>query len=190
MKSVGSALALLALVAGLAAVGYARWTHDVVHADVALAKGDVQAALTSYAAAERRFDRLPVARQLFRAEYARLIGNQLWVLYAAQRFDDVIAKAARAPEEAEPHFWTGCAFFAKAGREQDGEARVGWLARAEEEFRRALARTPHNWDTKVNFELTARVLAELKKQPKAPPPQLLQLLRPPPPSTRPARRVG
>lgn len=190
MKSVGSALALFALVAGLAALGYARWTREVTAADAALARGDVGAALIAYAAAERRFDRLPAAKQVFRAEYERLISNQLWALYDAQRFDNTIDKASDAPEGAAPHFWTGCALFAKAGREEDAEARLGWLTRAEDEFRRALASAPDDWDTKVNFELTTRVLADLRKQPKAPPPQLLQLLRPPPVSTRPPRRVG
>lgn len=190
MRSVGSAFALLALIVGLAGLGYARWTRDVTAADAALVRGDVDAALTAYGAAERRFDRVPSTKQLFRAEYERLVANQLWALYDAGRFDDTIDKASQAPDGAAPHFWTGCALFAKAGREADPDARVAWLTRAEDEFRRALASAPDDWDTKVNFELTSRVLAELRKQPKAPPPQVLQLLRPPPVSTRPARRVG
>jgi hypothetical protein len=190
MRSIGSALALLALAVGLVGLGYARWTREVERADAALARGDVEAALLAYAAAERRFDGLPAARQLFRPDYERVVANQLWALYAAQRFDEVIDKASQAPEGAAPHFWTGCALFASAGREEDAEARLAWLTRAEEEFRRALAGAPDDWDTKVNFELTARVLSELRKQPKAPPPQVLQLLRPPPVSVRPARRVG
>ena len=42
-----------------------------------------------------------------------------------------------------------------------------------------------------NFELTTRLAAELRKQPKTPPNQLMQLLRPEPKAgARPVKRVG
>ncbi len=102
-----------------------------------------------------------------------------------------IDKAERAPEEANPHFWAGCAFVDKARVEASAEARLGWLTRAEEEFRRAVEATPDDWDTKFNFELTTRLAAELRKQPKNPPNQLMQLLRPQPKAgAKPPKRVG
>src|SRR5439155_27094197 len=87
--------------------------------------------------------------------------------------------------------WAGCAFFDKARAEENAEARLGWLSRAEEEFRRAVEAAPDDWDTTFNFELTTRLAAELRKQPKTPPNQLMQLLRPEPKAgARPVKRVG
>ncbi len=190
MKSLGAALAVVALLAGVAMLGYARWTRDLERADQALAAGQVQEAAAHYRAAAVRFDRVPAARQLFAPEYDRAIANQLRVLYRLKRYDETIDLAERAPAGALPHFWSGCALFEKAIVEQSPEARLGWLSRAEEKFRKAVEATPDDWDTKYDFELTSRLAAELRKQPKTPPRQLMQLLRPPSPAGKPARSVG
>jgi len=179
------------LVAGLAAIAFARWTRPVADADAALDAGNYPQALAGYAAGEARFDRMPPVKQAFAAEYNRIVSNELWLLYRLERYDEAIDKAERAPEGAQPHFWAGCAFFDKARVEQNGDARLGWLSRAEEEFRRAVEASPDDWDTKFNFELTTRLAAELRKQPKTPPNQLMQLLRPEPKAgARPVKRVG
>jgi hypothetical protein len=48
-----------------------------------------------------------------------------------------------------------------------------------------------DWDTKYDFELVTKLAAELRKQPKTPPNQLMQLLRPQPkPGAKPVKRVG
>lgn len=190
MTSIGSAVILLMLTAGVLGLAYARWTHAVADADAALAKGDLEHALADYTAAQARFDALPAARQLFAAEYTRVVGNELWVLYQLGRFDETIDKAEKAPEQASPHFWSACAFFEKGSLEPKPEARLGWFSRAEDEFRRAVEAAPSDWDTKFDFELTTRLTAELRKQPKAPPKQLMQLLRPPTPTGKPPKRVG
>ena len=178
------------LTAGVLGLAYARWTHAVADADAALANGDLKHALADYAAAEARFDALPAARQLFAAEYNRVVGNELWTLYQLGRFDETIDKADKAPDAASPHFWSACAFFEKGSLEPKPEARLGWFSRAEDEFRRAVEAAPGDWDTKYDFELTTRLTAELRKQPKAPPKQLMQLLRPPTPTGKPPKRVG
>jgi tetratricopeptide (TPR) repeat protein len=190
MKSVGAALAVVALLAGVAMLAYARWTHDLVRADEALSAGRLDEALAGYKAAGVRFDRTPAARQVFAAEYARAITNHLWVLYRLERYDETIELAERAPAGALPHFWSGCAFFHKALVEEKPEARLGWLSRAEDELHKALEAAPDDWDTKYDFELTSRLAAELRKQPRTPPRQLMQLLRPPSPTGKPARSVG
>ena len=57
--------------------------------------------------------------------------------------------------------------------------------------RRAVEAAPDDWDTKFDFEMVTRLAAELRKQPKTPPNQLMQLLRPQPkPGAKPVRRVG
>ena len=79
----------------------------------------------------------------------------------------------------------------KARAEKNPEARLGWLSRSEEEFRRAVEAAPDDWDTKFDYELTGRLAAELRKQPKNPPNQLMQLLRPQPKmGPKPPKRVG
>jgi tetratricopeptide (TPR) repeat protein len=178
------------LLAGVGCIAYARWTAVVGEADAALADGRLDQALEAYERAGARFDRTPAARQLFAAEYDRVAANRLWVLYRMKRFDDTIDAAEHAPLGAAPHFWAGCAFFEKARAEQQPETRLGWLARAEEELHKAVEAAPDDWDTKFNFELTARLATELRKQPKTPPTQMMQLLRPPQPGSKAPRRVG
>ena len=111
-------------------------------------------------------------------------------LYRLQRYDEVIDLAQRAPVESQPHFWTGAALFQKATVEEKPDARLAWLSRAEDEFHKAVDAAPLDWDTKFNFELTTRLAAELRKQPNAPPKQLMQLLRPPTAGQKNPRKVG
>jgi tetratricopeptide (TPR) repeat protein len=191
VKSLALGALILVLLAGGAALAYARWTGPIAEGDRASADGRLEQALAAYAHAEARFDRVGAAKQLFAGDYTRVIDNELWALYRLGRYDDTIEKADRAPDGAQPHFWAGCAFFEKALAEDKPEARLGWLNRAEEELRRAVEAAPDDWDTKYDFELVTRLAAELRKQPKTPPNQLMQLLRPQPKAgAKPARRVG
>ena len=191
MRSASSAVMVLLFIAGSAAIGYGRWMRPTAEGDAALADGRYDHALARYADAEARFDRFPAARELFARDYGHVMASQLWVLYHLQRYDDTVDTAQRAPEQALPHFWAGCAFFEKARAESQPDPRLGWLTRAEEEFRRAVEATPGDWDTKYDFELTTKLVAELRKQPKTPPNQLMQLLRPQPkPGAKPVKRVG
>lgn len=171
-------------------IGYSRWTAHITEGDAALADGRLDEALKAYALAEARFDALPAVRQAAASEYSRVVANHLLALYRLKRYDEVIDLAQKAPADASPSFWAGSAFFQKAIVEEQPEARLGWLGRAEEEFRKAIEAAPGDWDTKYDFELTTRLAAELRKQPKTPPKQMMQLLRPPQPGTKMPRRVG
>jgi tetratricopeptide (TPR) repeat protein len=189
-KTLGSTLVVLLLAAGLTLIGYGRWTSHVAGGDAALAAGQLDQALAEYRLAEARFDALPAVRQLAAAEYSRVVGNHLLALYRLKRYDELIDVAQKAPADAAPAFWSGSAFFQKAIVEEQPDARLGWLGRAEEEFRKAIEAAPEDWDTKYDFELTTRLAAELRKQPKTPPKQMMQLLRPPQPGVKTPRRVG
>jgi tetratricopeptide (TPR) repeat protein len=190
-RSAGAVAMVLMLLAGCAAIVYARWMRPAADGDAALAEGRYEQALASYADAEMRFDRLAAAKELFAGDYSHVMANQLWVLHRLKRYDEAIDTAQRAPERARPHFWSGCAFFEKARAEQKPDPRLGWLTRAEEEFRRAVEAAPADWDTKYDFELVSKLAAELRKEPKTPPNQLMQLLRPQPkPGAKPVKRVG
>ena len=190
MRVLLSTVVVILLVAGLTLLGYARWTGPLRAADSALSSGNLEGAIEQYRIAEARFDALPAARQAVGAEHQRAVANHLWALYRLKRYDEVIDLAQKAPPESAPHFWSACAFFQKASVEQKPEARLGWLGRAEEEFRKAVESAPDDWDTKYNFELTSRLSAELRKQPNTPPKQLMLLLRPPTPGSKPPRRIG
>jgi tetratricopeptide (TPR) repeat protein len=191
LRAIGAVVIVLALLTGVGAVAYARWTGPVADGDAALADGRFEQALAHYADAEARFDRYPAAQELFAADYGHVMANQLWVLHRLRHYDETIDKAQEAPESARPHFWSGCALFEKARAEDKPEPRLGWLSRAEEEFRRAVEAAPGDWATKYDFELVTRLAAELRKQPKTPPNQLMQLLRPQPkPGAKPVKRVG
>jgi tetratricopeptide (TPR) repeat protein len=190
VKTLGSTLVVLLLVAGLILIGYARWTAPLKDADAALADGRLDQAVVAYQTVEARFDTIPAAKQAVMREYLRAVGNHLWALYRLKRYDEVIDLAQKVPLEASPHFWSACALFQKAVVEESPEARLGWLSRAEEEFRKAVETDPDDWDTKFDFELTTRLSAELRKQPNIPPKQMMQLLRPPTPGAKTPRRVG
>jgi tetratricopeptide (TPR) repeat protein len=190
MKVLGSTVVVMLLASGLALLGYARWSGAIVAADRDLANGDLPSAIANYQIAEGRFEALPAVKQVVPREHARIVSNHLWALYRLQRYDEVIDLAQKAPPESAPHFWSACAFFQKASVEQKPDARLGWLGRAEEEFRKAVESAPDDWDTKYNFELTSRLSAELRKQPNTPPRQLMLLLRPPTPGSKPPRRIG
>ncbi len=189
-RTLTSTVVVLLLAAGLGLIGYARWTGHVTDGDAALADGRLDQALAEYKLAEARFDALPAVRQFAASEYSRVVGNHLLALYRLKRYDEVIDLAQRAPADAAPSFWSGSAFFQKAIVEEQPDARLGWLGRAEEEFRKAIEAAPDDWDTKYDFELTTRLAAELRKQPKTPPKQMMQLLRPPQPGVKTPRRVG
>src|SRR3954462_11491592 len=147
-RSLGVALVIVLLLGGAAAVACARWTHPIAEGDAALRGGAWDQALTAYARAEARLDRVPAARQLLARDYARAVGAQLWIFYQQERYDELIEKAQHAPDAAAPHFWSGLAFFAKSRGEGKPEAQLGWLSRAEEELRRAVEAAPADWDAK------------------------------------------
>jgi tetratricopeptide (TPR) repeat protein len=190
-RSAGAIAMVLVFVGGCAMVAYAQWSRPAGDGDAAVAGGRYEEALARYLDAEARFDRIAAAKELFDDDYQHVMASELWILHRLHRYDDVLDKAQRAPESAQPHFWSGCAYFEKARAEEKPDARLAWLARAEEEFRRAVEDAPDDWDTKYDFELVSKLAAELRKQPRTPPNQLMQLLRPQPkPGAKPAKRVG
>jgi tetratricopeptide (TPR) repeat protein len=190
-RTAGAIMMALLLAAGCAMVAYARWMRPAADGDAALTGGRYEEALGRYAEAEARFDSWAAAKQFFEDDYRHVVAGQLWILHRLQRYDEIVDKAQRAPERTLPHFWSGCAFFEKARAEQKPDLRLAWLTRAEEEFRRAVEDAPGDWDTKYDFELVTKLVAELRKQPKTPPNQLMQLLRPQPkPGAKPVKRVG
>jgi hypothetical protein len=181
---------VLALLAGCAAVTYARWAKPLVDADRALVAGERRAALDGYAAVERRIGRFRILQHLFAADYSRSVYNQLALLYHAGDYDAVFEKAATAPPGAAPHFWSGTVLLTRALSEKNPGARFAALSRAEDELKRALQASPDDWDTKFNYEIAARLAATMRREPKKQGDEPLRLLRPQPSRAQPTRRVG
>src|ERR1700722_7184132 len=117
-KTVVSCFMVLVFLAGIAALTYAWWSRPIAAGDAAVADNQYEGALSDYAAAEARFDKVPVTKQLFTAEYNRLIASQIWLLYRLGRYDETIEKAERAPEGAMPHFLAACALFHEGDNEK------------------------------------------------------------------------
>lgn len=184
-------VAVVSLLAGGGLVAFSRWAQPLAQAAHDADTGNVEKAMQGFADSEARFDRLPAAKQFLPEGYDASVANQLAIRYKLGQYDELLEKAATAASTSATHFWAGCALFVKGRDEQQPEARIGWLSRAEAEFKNALELDPADWNTKYNYELTRKLLDELRKQPKTPPKQLMQLLRPQPKAGgQPAKRVG
>lgn len=190
LKPFPASLLVLALIAGLAALACARWAKPLLDADRARAAGQWQAALDGYAAAERRFGRFRLVQYVFAAEHAASVYNQLALLFHGGNYDAVLEKAAAAPAAAAPHFWSGLVLLKRALAEENPSAQLVGFSRAEDELKQALQAAPGDWDTKYNYEIAARLAAELRRQPKRKIDEPLRLLRPQPIQGQPPRKVG
>jgi hypothetical protein len=188
-RSVMAAALVLLLAAGLSLVAYDAWARPMREGAEAVERGDLRAALDRFKAAEARFDRLPLAKRLFASDYSDVLVHEAWLLYRLGSLDETIERAA-ADSSGRLRFWSGCALAARARAEEKPEAVLGWLVRAEDEFRKALELSPEDWDAKFNYELTGRLVADLRKQPKREPSTILKLLRPQRESRPDARRIG
>lgn len=192
-------LAILALVLGAALLAYSRWSEPLLQAAGALDAGDTAQAVERYAAGAERYQSLPATQQLFSADHALASRNQLALLYQLEQYDEVLDAAVDAPPDAAPHFWAGCALFRKGLAEEQVTSQLELLTRAEDEFKLALEAAPADWDTKFNYELSARLAAALRPpakkggtQQKSVPSTLMQLLRraPQQQQDRPVKKVG
>ncbi len=183
------AIMMLAFVGGLVMLLLSLWLRPVSQAEQAVLEGDYDRALSMYATAEGRINQTGLTRKLFHQSYDAVLANQFRILYRLDRLDQLLEMAAAHAENPAARFWSGSALFARAVAQTEKEAQIAWLGRAREEFRSALQLVPNDWDTKYNYELTERLLAELRDKP-SPPDQIMELLRPKPkegaPPSRPA----
>lgn len=189
----GFAVALLAILLGGAFVWTAAWMSPLVAADAAVRDGRLSDGLAAFRSAETRLSQVPVLQQVAPSLVGSVQANQVRLLYQMQRYDEAIEKAGTAADVHGTHFWAGCAMFARASAEERGETRLEWFERAEGEFRAALQASPHDWDTKYNYELTRSLLNRLREEPDTPRRLLFELLRPQSPrsgGTAPPRRTG
>jgi hypothetical protein len=167
LKPLPAFLVVLALVAGIAALASARWAKPLLDAE-----------------------RFQLLQYVFAGEHAAAVYNQLALLYHGGNYDAVLEKAAAAPAGAAPHFWSGLVLLRRTLAEEDPSAQLVGFSRAEDELKQALQAAPDDWDTRYNYEIAARLAAELRRQPKRKIDEPLRLLRPQPVQGQPPRRVG
>ena len=197
-RSIFVLVPIVALVGGAVLIAYGRWSEPLVEAAAAIEARDTERALGAYAVGAERFRKAGPTKQVFARDFALLTHNRLALLYQRAEYDALIEAADGAPAGAAPHFWVGCALFAKSKEQEKPEARLEWLSRAEDEFKLALGDAPDDWDTKYNYEVAARLAAALRYQPKSgrqgqpAPTSLMQLLRPQTsqPQQRPVKKTG
>ena len=170
-------VSIAALLAGIALLGYARWSTPLLQAQTAADTGDSAGRAGGLPgqrhALHRHADRAahPAAR------FSRAPPITSSPCSIARRYDDVIELAQKAPAG------RGAAFLVRLRVLPEGDGRTSrkrgsaGLRRAEEEFSKAVEAAPDDWDTKYNFELTpgcrgASQAAQHSAE------QLMQLLRP------------
>jgi tetratricopeptide (TPR) repeat protein len=181
---------VIAFLFGLSLLAISFWIRPYITGQQALLEGEYQNSLDAFARAEQRFNNFGITRQIFPEAYQTSVANQFYILYQTGEYDALLEKTASSPLLAPVHYWTGCALFRRAGSVTDAQERLAWLERAADEFRSALELEPDNWDAKYNYELSMRLIAELKDEDK-PPPQILEILRPRPrQGDQPFRQTG
>ena len=161
---------LLLLVVSLGLVSYARWLYRIAEGNRALAAADIAQARQAYAAAAQHLEGFGALRALLPSGYRQLIFNRARALYAAGEDEELArmldTEAARAPflaEESEYHYWMGNVQCRRALAQKDKQALQVGLQQAGESYRRALAASPNDWDSKFNYELVTHVLENMRK---------------------------
>jgi tetratricopeptide (TPR) repeat protein len=173
-------LMVFTLVTGIALVIFSVWISPLAKGDRAVAEGQLDAALEYFASAESRFQRYSLARQLLPQAYRASQDNQFHILYKLGEYDTLFEKTSSESALVAGYFWIGSAAFNLATEQTEPDSKIVWYERAVQEFRSALELEPDSWDIKYNFELSERLLAELRDEAEPPPDQLPELLRPQP----------
>ena len=161
------------LVSGVTLLILAVWLRPAAQAEQAAQQQNYEQALEYYAKAEARFNQFSIAKQFMPASYQAIVTNQFRILYRMNELDKLIEMTAAHSGDASARFWSGSALFAKGVAQSEKEAQLAWFGRAKEEFRSALELVPADWDTKYTYELTERLIAELRDKP-SPPEQILE----------------
>jgi len=173
-------LMILTLICGIGLVIFSVWISPLAKGDRAFAEGEFDTALEQYGVAEARFNSFRIAQRLLPDAYIASQANQFHILFHLADYDTLLEKTSSESAQVAANFWIGSASFNLAIEQTEPDAKIVWLERAVEEFRSALELAPDSWDIKYNYELSERLLAELREEAEPPPAELPELLRPQP----------
>ena len=171
---------LVILALSLALLSYAYAVHGIENGNRLLAARDYSAAESAYRDAENRISHSLVPSALYQSQYRVLVFNEARLFRAVANYTElahllerVVARAPDLANDPEYHFWTGIVEYAKAASQTDKQVVRASLQRAADSFRLAMSSSPLNstggdWDAKYNYELTARLLAGMRKNEETP----------------------
>jgi tetratricopeptide (TPR) repeat protein len=158
-------LVIFLLSVGLIGYGWLTWELDRGYQ--ALARGDLDGAMETYARVEWPVQQIPWLAQLFSQEQKQASLNQVAILYRQQKHADALAKLEEIPayapesvEDADYLFWMGNVLFRQALETKDPESSAKLLKTAMSEYQRGLAAQPDDWDLKFNYELLRSMFAQ------------------------------
>lgn len=162
-------LVVVVLIVSLPLLYYGLWIFQFNHANEAFQKGDYKQTKYYYQAAEAMLDSFRFLKYLpkLKGNYQQLVLNQVKILYAEGRYDEVLEKLEESLKKAkyldfspEFHFWAGNALFRKAiAREELDEIMEG-AQLAMDRYLKALKLAPQDWDLKYNYEWTKKLTTE------------------------------
>lgn len=169
----------LIFIFGICLLVVSVWLRPYHQAMDSLHAGALEESFELFVTVESRFDSITLARQVFPEIYFDSIASQFYILYTLGNYDDLLEKSATSPVLADVHFWTGNTLFRRTGNLDEPQEQVAWLERASDEYRKAIELAPDDWNSKFNYEMTNKLIDELKEE-KETPPQIMEILRPRP----------
>jgi len=166
-KFISPAFLVLIFLLSAGLISYAWWLFQIERGNRALRRGESLTAAEIYQSAEAFLGGVPWLAHFFKSDYQKLIFNQVGILYALGRDDEVMDKldqgTRRAPflaESGEYSFWTGNVLLRRAIQSKDPEESLEALKGALSEYQKGLAAEPDDWDLKYNYELVRQILSQ------------------------------
>ena len=105
---------------------YARWTEPLLEAAAATAAGDSARALQAYQGSTARFTDMPVTQQILARDFARCHPQPTRAALSRRATTTPCSRPPiRRRQRLRPHFWAGCALFAKSGTGREGGRAAG-----------------------------------------------------------------
>lgn len=160
---------MVVLIVSLPLLYYWLWLRRFYHANEAFQRGNYQQAKDSYQAAEAILESFQFLKQLpkLKGDYQRVVLNQVKILYAEGRYDEVLKKLEDSLKKAkyldfspEFHFWVANALFRKAISKEELDEVMEGTQLAMDRYLKALKLAPQDWDLKYNYELTKKMTTE------------------------------
>lgn len=159
------------LLLSLALLGSGAWLMQLERGARAVDRGELDAAASIYASAERPFASVSVLAWLFPDHYSRSVFPQVALLYGRGKINEAIGKLEQAAavvpsltERPEFEFWSGNVLLRQALDTDDPDVIMKNLFAAGEQYRKGVVAMPDDWDLKYNYELVQYLIAQQESE--------------------------